>query len=126
MRPPPRDTMNALLEPSPYENDQGGLIGRDPRELTPSDFAAAGVALMPVMKAIRAYCIDCCGGQIAEVRKCVSMACPLWPMRMGNYPVRLRSAANGAGAGRCDVPLPRNSPPDENGGLALNISGGEP
>ena len=35
-------------------------------------------------KAIRMKCIDCCCGNRAEVRKCPSMDCPLYPFRMGN------------------------------------------
>ena len=85
--------MNPLLARSPYEADRGELIGRDPRDLTPDDFAAAGVPLMPSPKAIRARCIDCCGGDVGEVRKCVATACPLWPLRMGNFPAALRAAA---------------------------------
>lgn len=34
-------------------------------------------------KAIRLKCIDCCGGQIAEVRKCELTKCHLWRYRMG-------------------------------------------
>ena len=34
-------------------------------------------------KAIRLKCIDCCAGQIAEVRKCPAEQCPLWRYRMG-------------------------------------------
>lgn len=34
-------------------------------------------------KAIRMKCIDCCGGQQAEVRKCPATNCPLWRYRMG-------------------------------------------
>ena len=34
-------------------------------------------------KAIRLKCIDCCGGQITEVRKCPAENCPLWRYRMG-------------------------------------------
>ena len=34
-------------------------------------------------KAIRLKCIDCCGNQIAEVRKCPVTSCPLWRYRMG-------------------------------------------
>ena len=33
-------------------------------------------------KAIRLYCIDCSGGNIAEVRKCNIETCPLYPFRM--------------------------------------------
>lgn len=34
-------------------------------------------------KAIRAKCIDCCCGQVPEVRKCTLTTCPLWIYRMG-------------------------------------------
>lgn len=34
-------------------------------------------------QAIRAKCLDCCGGQSAEVRKCPAQDCPLWLYRMG-------------------------------------------
>ena len=34
-------------------------------------------------KAIRLKCIDCCGGNMAEVRKCDIISCPLWRYRMG-------------------------------------------
>ena len=34
-------------------------------------------------KAIRLKCIDCCGGNTAEVRKCLATHCPLWRFRMG-------------------------------------------
>ena len=35
-------------------------------------------------KAIRLKCIDCCNGQMAEVRKCELTKCPLWRYRMGS------------------------------------------
>ena len=34
-------------------------------------------------KAIRAKCLDCCCGHMAEVRYCPATKCPLWPYRMG-------------------------------------------
>lgn len=34
-------------------------------------------------KAIRLKCIDCCCGNMAEVRKCPAVECPLWRFRMG-------------------------------------------
>ena len=34
-------------------------------------------------KAIRLKCIDCCGGNTTEVRKCPATHCPLWRFRMG-------------------------------------------
>jgi hypothetical protein len=34
-------------------------------------------------KAIRLKCLDCCADQLAEVRKCPAVDCPLWRFRMG-------------------------------------------
>lgn len=35
-------------------------------------------------KAIRMKCIDCCCGNMAEVRRCPAINCPLWRYRMGH------------------------------------------
>jgi hypothetical protein len=58
--------------------------------LTPDVLAAAGIEASPVLDAIRAKCIDCSGGSRSEVAKCVSVACTLWPFRMGTNPFRAR------------------------------------
>lgn len=73
------------LEVSPYEGDGGHLIGRLPGSLQVSDLKALRRPVSPI-KAIRAKCLDCCAGSQAEVRKCVSINCPLWSMRMGVNP----------------------------------------
>jgi hypothetical protein len=85
-----KDHQKHLFMPSPYDDDKGHLIGRDPRQLTPDDFETANIQLMPVMKAIRAKCLDCVGSN-PEIRKCVSVTCPLWPLRMGHFPKILRA-----------------------------------
>ena len=43
------------------------------------------------MRAIRAKCLDCCGGSFASVKFCTcdgvhSTACPLWMLRFGRRP----------------------------------------
>lgn len=38
--------------------------------------------------AIRAYCVQCQGGEVAEVRRCPALTCPLHPFRMGKDPLR--------------------------------------
>ena len=38
------------------------------------------------LRAIRLHCIDCCCGQIYEVRKCTAISCNLWGFRMGHSP----------------------------------------
>ena len=40
------------------------------------------------IKAIRAKCIDCCCGQLPEVKLCDAVDCPLHPFRMGKNPYR--------------------------------------
>lgn len=35
------------------------------------------------LRAIRAKCLDCCAGQVAEVRRCELANCPLYPYRFG-------------------------------------------
>lgn len=41
--------------------------------------------------AIRRKCIDCCGGERSEVRRCEAIDCPLWPHRLGGDPYRKSS-----------------------------------
>ena len=37
-------------------------------------------------KAIRAYCLDCCGGSANEVKLCPAKGCLLWDFRFGKNP----------------------------------------
>ena len=43
---------------------------------------------MNPLKAIRGKCLDCCCGQINEVKLCPSSNCPLHPFRFGKNPFR--------------------------------------
>lgn len=38
------------------------------------------------MKAIRKKCLDCCCGQVKEVRLCPIKTCPLYEYRSGHRP----------------------------------------
>jgi len=38
------------------------------------------------LKAIRANCVDCMGGQMKLVKHCDLRGCPLWPYRLGKNP----------------------------------------
>lgn len=73
---------------SGLELRDGEEIGRDPREMTQEEIQACGHEPMPVLAAIRARCLDCCGGQPSEVRKCTAVACALWPFRQNKNPWR--------------------------------------
>jgi hypothetical protein len=87
-----------LAEPDP-ESD-GHWVGRDPRGVTPTAWEAAGVPRRTPLEAIRAKCLDCCGGVPKEVRLCMALNCPVWPYRMGTDPFRgSRRAAAGIGRG---------------------------
>ena len=81
--------MNPLLQVSPFASDDGQLIGRDPRDIEPKNWA--GRPLLLGLKAIRAKCLDC-AFEPSEVRKCVQIDCPLWPLRMGSVPKGYRNA----------------------------------
>lgn len=54
-----------------------------------------GAVLTPI-KAIRAKCVDCSAGSLAEVRECVIKNCPLYPYRMGRRPKTTGEDAAGA------------------------------
>lgn len=41
-------------------------------------------------KAIRAFCLECCGGRSSDVRDCTSSRCPLKPFRFGKNPYRAK------------------------------------
>ena len=54
---------------------------------------AMGFAPVPVLKAIRAKCLDCSGGSHAEVADCRVRSCALYPFRMGKNPWRAELSA---------------------------------
>ena len=70
------------LAPSHIEADSGEIIGVSPIRISREDILDLGHPSSPI-KAIRAKCIDCCGGSEGEARKCTAIDCPLWPLRMG-------------------------------------------
>ena len=83
--------LRPFLESSPYEVDDGALIGRDPRTIPAEDWYSSELDLAIGLQAIRQKCLDCAHTS-KEVRKCVSVTCPLWPLRMGSVPKGFRQA----------------------------------
>ena len=77
--------MNTYLEPSTSAADGGELVGRLPSRIDIDDLRALGHSPSPT-RAIREKCLDCSGGNAAEVRKCVAIGCALWAFRMGRNP----------------------------------------
>ena len=62
--------------------------GPDPREMSIEALSSSGHEKISPTKAIRAKCLDCCGENAAEVRRCFLVDCTLWPFRMGSSPFR--------------------------------------
>lgn len=69
---------------------EGRFVGRDPRQMSVADLAALGIEVSPILSVIREKCLDCCGGQQSEVRRCTAIKCALWPYRMNHNPFRSR------------------------------------
>ena len=73
---------------SGYEPCDGYMAGRDPRGMSPAELTTMGHEQLSPMQAIRARCLDCCGGSPHEVRYCAAVTCPSWPFRTGKNPWR--------------------------------------
>ena len=54
---------------------------------TDSETTGNPCPITPV-KAIRKKCVDCCCGALKAVAECESVACPIWPYRMGRRPTQ--------------------------------------
>jgi hypothetical protein len=76
-----------FLEISPFQSDEGELIGKHPSDV-PSEILSLKFRAQNPLKAIRERCLDCCCGNSSEVRKCTAIDCPSWPFRMGTNPFR--------------------------------------
>ena len=63
----------------------GQNVGKLPRSVPLQDLRDLGHPTSPI-KAIRAKCIDCSGGSMAEARLCALTHCALWAFRMGHNP----------------------------------------
>lgn len=79
------------------KNPNGGLHGRDCRDMTREELEGEGYVLQP-MKAIRRKCLDCCSGSHLEVTHCPVVSCPLWALRFGKRPKSGNESSNEDGA----------------------------
>lgn len=70
------------LEPGPERYP----VGRDPAKMTAAELKMVGHFPKPLLSVIREHCVDCRGGALGEVRKCVAVACPSWPYRLAKNP----------------------------------------
>src|SRR5690242_11291356 len=69
-------------------------IGRDPRQMTEIELIELGHVKRPLLRVIRANCVECSGGSEAEVRRCRMVACQFWPYRMGTNPFQHRELSD--------------------------------
>lgn len=78
------------MKPHQEMHDDGTTMGRDPRTMNVADLEGCGLIQASRGDAIRAKCIDCMAGNVAEVRRCGDTTCALWPFRMGSDPWHTR------------------------------------
>jgi hypothetical protein len=88
----------------------GETEGLEPHEMPRSLLAEIGHVQMPLLKVIRAKCLDC-SQSTSEVRRCTAVDCALWPYRTGSNPFRAeRSEAQKAAALQAGQRLHRSKP----------------
>lgn len=75
------------MKPGIEKLQNGETRGLDPRNLTEQQLAEIGHTRQPLLKALRAKCVDCSHAQ-AEAARCTAVDCSLWPYRMGTNPFR--------------------------------------
>jgi len=80
------DTGVSIYHETATSGDAAGQkVGRLPGFLELHDLRDLGHPQSP-LKAIRAKCVDCSGGSVAEARRCALTHCALWAFRMGHNP----------------------------------------
>jgi hypothetical protein len=99
-------------------NPDGSTEGKHPRD--------ADIDVMreihepgPLLRVIRAKCLDCSAGVESEIRKCTAIGCALWPYRMASNPFRapreMTQEQREAGAARLAAARARGRSPSEMG-----------
>jgi hypothetical protein len=85
------------------QKSPGCFEGKNPSALSAGDLAPDH-RRQPILRVIRAKCLDCCCGQASEVAKCTAVACALWPYRMASNPFSKRrgNSANLKGQGHAE------------------------
>jgi hypothetical protein len=59
---------------------------------TKVELQAMGFEPVPILKSVRAKCLDCSGGSHAEIVDCLVKNCALYPFRMGKNPWRAQAS----------------------------------
>lgn len=80
--------------------------------------------MLTPIKAIRAKCLDCCGGSAKEVRGCSAPHCPLFPYRLGHRPKSNLSAETPGKTTQESANTAQgytDTPPEQNGANSQSI-----
>lgn len=85
----PNGKLAPSQQPKVWREAHDKLKGIRPEQLSRDDLAALGHE-PGALNAIRQNCVQCQGGAEAEVRRCTTTWCPLWPFRMTSDPWRRR------------------------------------
>src|SRR5258708_28311280 len=97
-------------------NPDGSTEGKHPRDAD-VDVVREIHEPAPLLRVLRAKCIDCCGGSESEARKCTAIGCALWPYRMATNPFRapreMTPEQREAGAARLAAARARGRSPSE-------------
>ncbi len=73
-------------EKKPQSSASRSTIRAAPSRSGGTVIGLAGHKPMSPVEAIRRKCLDCSGQQLAEVKLCEAVTCPLWPFRAGRHP----------------------------------------
>src|SRR5712671_5322915 len=84
----PQSPESARYRKLVIRNPDGSTEGRNPREADVVEVLREFHDAVPLLRVIRAKCIDCSGGSESEARKCTAIGCALWPYRMASNPFR--------------------------------------
>lgn len=86
---PPKFEPFLAGKPEDYPRELRELLTSKPPEFWGEELLnKMGHVKRPILKVIRAKCLDCNSFSPKEVRLCQSFNCDLWPYRMGTDPFR--------------------------------------
>ena len=77
--------MNQSLQNNSRESRKKQLVSDSSLNLTYGGGSMGKLYDTPI-KAIRKNCLDCCCGQVKEIRLCPVVSCACYPYRMGRRP----------------------------------------
>ena len=77
---------------------------------TKATLLGMGFAPLPIIRAIRAKCLDCSGGSHSEVAACLVTTCQLYPFRLGTNPWRAERSEAQQEASRRALAKAKSSP----------------